>query len=446
MDTLIYRGNINCFTDPNYPAANSGDVYKVTGAGHIGGASGPDVEVGDTIICYVDASAAGTHAVVGANWAIAQTNMDTSLYAPLASPTFTGIPSAPTPTAGTNTTQIATTAFVKSEFGNVDALIYKGVLACVGSPNYPAADAGHVYKVSSAGKIGGASGQVVEIGDLLICAVDGSTSDTHAAVGANWDIIQVNIDITAPTRLVVAIKAGEYLRKGQAVYISGTSAGIPVAWKADNTTTGKSRIIGCVLADMNPGDATIDGYAVRGGTITGIDCRTTGTVAGYVNPLQQTWANGDLLFALGGANAGGLTNVRPTSGRSVKVCYAVNGNDPACTFLMHPMENPVWTTGASGEDVVLRLGDSSGTNKVSIRDYANAEVGYINSDGNLNVIGQISSDVVTGTAPLDVASTTVITNLNADLLDGSHSTTFLPTIGATAPGAPASGQLWWDTS
>jgi hypothetical protein len=32
--------------------------------------------------------------------------------APLASPTFTGVPAAPTATAGTNTTQLATTAFV----------------------------------------------------------------------------------------------------------------------------------------------------------------------------------------------------------------------------------------------------------------------------------------------------------------------------------------------
>jgi hypothetical protein len=37
-----------------------------------------------------------------------------SSYALLASPTFTGIPAAPTATAGTNTTQIATTAFVQS--------------------------------------------------------------------------------------------------------------------------------------------------------------------------------------------------------------------------------------------------------------------------------------------------------------------------------------------
>jgi hypothetical protein len=35
-----------------------------------------------------------------------------STYAPLASPTFTGVPAAPTATLGTNTTQVATTAFV----------------------------------------------------------------------------------------------------------------------------------------------------------------------------------------------------------------------------------------------------------------------------------------------------------------------------------------------
>lgn len=38
-----------------------------------------------------------------------------SFYAPLASPAFTGTPTAPTAPAGTNTTQIATTAFVQTE-------------------------------------------------------------------------------------------------------------------------------------------------------------------------------------------------------------------------------------------------------------------------------------------------------------------------------------------
>jgi hypothetical protein len=40
--------------------------------------------------------------------------LEGTTYAPIASPTFTGTPKAPTAAAGTNTTQIATTAFVKT--------------------------------------------------------------------------------------------------------------------------------------------------------------------------------------------------------------------------------------------------------------------------------------------------------------------------------------------
>lgn len=40
-------------------------------------------------------------------------------YAPLASPTFTGVPAAPTASAGTNTTQIATTAYVSTAISNL---------------------------------------------------------------------------------------------------------------------------------------------------------------------------------------------------------------------------------------------------------------------------------------------------------------------------------------
>lgn len=79
-------------------------------------------------------------------------------------------------------------------FSAIDALVYKGVIDCSSNPNYPAADAGHVYKVSVAGKIGGGSGPNVEVGDTLICAVDSSASGNHATVGANWGIIQANID------------------------------------------------------------------------------------------------------------------------------------------------------------------------------------------------------------------------------------------------------------
>jgi len=46
-------------------------------------------------------------------------DQDLSGYAPLASPTFTGTPAAPTAAAGTNTTQLATTAFVSTAVSNL---------------------------------------------------------------------------------------------------------------------------------------------------------------------------------------------------------------------------------------------------------------------------------------------------------------------------------------
>ena len=48
-------------------------------------------------------------------------NVITSTYAPLASPTFTGTPKVPTATAGTNTTQIATTAFVMNAISGISS-------------------------------------------------------------------------------------------------------------------------------------------------------------------------------------------------------------------------------------------------------------------------------------------------------------------------------------
>jgi len=54
-----------------------------------------------------DADAATARATLGA--------------APIASPTFTGVPAAPTATAGTNSTQLATTAFVASAIANLVA-------------------------------------------------------------------------------------------------------------------------------------------------------------------------------------------------------------------------------------------------------------------------------------------------------------------------------------
>lgn len=90
--------------------------------------------------------------------------------------------------------QQAVLAKINALLAASDAFVYKGTIDCSANPNYPAADAGWSYRVSVAGRIGGGAGPKVQVGDKIECLVDGSAAGTHAAVGANWNIIQANID------------------------------------------------------------------------------------------------------------------------------------------------------------------------------------------------------------------------------------------------------------
>jgi len=98
--------------------------------------------------------------------------------------------------SGAEDTKIPTEAAVANAISTAlaaaDAMTYKGVIDCSTNPNYPAANAGDTYKVSVAGKIGGASGVSVQVGYILICTVDNTVTGDHATVGANWDVIPIN--------------------------------------------------------------------------------------------------------------------------------------------------------------------------------------------------------------------------------------------------------------
>jgi hypothetical protein len=69
------------------------------------------------------------------------------------------------------------------------ALTLKGNIDASTNPNYPAAVNGDTYYVTVAGKVGGASGKIVEVGDAVICKADAATGN-EAAVGASWFVVQ----------------------------------------------------------------------------------------------------------------------------------------------------------------------------------------------------------------------------------------------------------------
>lgn len=100
--------------------------------------------------------------------------------------------------AANSDTRVATQKAVKTYADQLiaaaDAMVFKGVIDCSANPNYPAADKGWTYRVSVAGKIGGASGTNVEAGDLLLCLADSTASGNQATVGSSWSIAQANLD------------------------------------------------------------------------------------------------------------------------------------------------------------------------------------------------------------------------------------------------------------
>lgn len=96
--------------------------------------------------------------------------------------------------AANSATRVATQAAVKAY---IDAAVTglldcKGDLNCSANPNYPAALKGDSYVVSVAGKIGGASGVSVDIGDVVVAKAD-NAGGTQAAVGASWFTMEHNL-------------------------------------------------------------------------------------------------------------------------------------------------------------------------------------------------------------------------------------------------------------
>lgn len=158
--------------------------------------------------------------------------------APLDSPALIGTPTAPTANAGTNNTQIATTAFVQKEIldkiAAADAMIYKGTIGSGGTitalPNKHLT--GWTYKVITAGTYAGVA---CEIGDMIICLTDGESANN-----SHWTVVQSNTDgtVTGPASSVanrVAIFNGT---SGKVIKDSGytINASVPEGAKFTDTT------------------------------------------------------------------------------------------------------------------------------------------------------------------------------------------------------------------
>lgn len=160
----------------------------------------------------------------------------------------------------------------------VDAILisgtitYQGVIDCSANPNYPAADVGYLYIVSIAGKIGGASGVNVEVGDWILCNTTNAGGD-QASVGDDFNIVQTNIDgaVTGPASAVSGDFATFNGTTGKIIQDSGLSL-------TTSTSLGTSNV-------LIPSQNAVKVYA---------DTKATKVGGGTTNDLVSLTSGGDI--------------------------------------------------------------------------------------------------------------------------------------------------------
>jgi hypothetical protein len=193
----------------------------------------------------------------------------------------------------------------------INGLKIAGERDCSGSPKYPKADAGDLWLVSVAGKIGGASGAIVRAGDLLLCAVDESAEGTQADVGSHWVIIP-------GTESLAAILAGSGVTTGEgapakglalgALYVQQTAGKNVALWRGKGAgeepeqvadlsgTPADGSVTAAKVAAANvdgaagtPGMRSLDTAAIIGGESTDTQTPSRKAVEAALKLLAKVW-------------------------------------------------------------------------------------------------------------------------------------------------------------
>lgn len=315
-------------------------------------------------------------------------------------------------------------SYADSILGSNNAMLFKGALeAGISSPGTytPMADIGNTYVVTfgngayrdSVGYINGVS---VEVGDLLICKEATAASDgtNWEEVSKKWTYVQTNTTgvVSGPSSATI----------GQlAVFDSITGKlikGLP------NGSVGQMLVIGesGIPAWANKPDRLnyALSFQVKGVEFTSFD----GYEAKKVNFIA-----GDNMF-ITSDNQGNLTLAADPGSDTVNTAGATDLINTKL-FLIGAESQTESPQTYSNRYVYVGADNClySDGKKVSTTDHTHPI--YVTLDTEQTINGSktfttpIISTVASGTAPLVVASNTLVSNLNADLLDGLHAKSFI---------------------
>lgn len=291
------------------------------------------------------------------------------------------------------------------------------------------------------------SGNVSITGNLGVSQI--SKNDSSIAINDTGSSSTVAITIDGATAATID-GAGVKLPSGDAYYINGTSV-LNATTLGTGVTASSLTSVGTLTGLTLSG--TLNGTTVSaatignsGATFTGASLSLTGTLntAGTATVNALT-ANADVTVG-GNLVVNGTTttiNVDTVTVEDKNITLAnvasptnttADGGGITVKGATDKTFNWVNATGAwtSSEDVNLLTGKVYEINGATVLSATTLGSGVTASSltsvgtlTGLTISGQINSTVATGTAPFAVASTTAVTNLNADLWDGNHFSSYL---------------------
>lgn len=140
---------------------------------------------------------------------------------------------------------------------------------------------------------------------------------------------------------------------------------------------------------------------------------------GLVGDASKTWSNGQFT----NLTIDGTLSVRTAIDLADSDILQFGTSDDAKIFY-------------DGSANILDIELESSAVSLNITDNGTDKVVITRSNGNISTVGQLISTIATGTAPISVSSSTVVANLNADLLDGQHGSYYAPISSPALSGTP----------
>jgi len=340
-----------------------------------------------------------------------------STYAPLASPALTGVPTAPTAAANTNTTQIATTAYVQTELTD----LINGAPGALDTLNELATalgnDANYSTTISTAlsqklPKTGGTMVGAIDMGGYKVTNLATPTVSTDAATKGYIDTAVIApTNLTGPITSVgnataIASQTGtgtKFVMDTSPIIVTPTITGSIIATGSINGTTIPTSKTLVTTTDKLSVHAATTSLELAGviSDETGTGSLVFATSPTLVTPALGTPSSVTLTNATGLSLTSGVTGTLPVANGGTGVTTStgtganVLGTSPTLTT---PVISSIVNTGTltlptSTDTLVGRATTDTLTNKTIS---AGVLTGTVTAGGGVGTAGQVLSSTGTG--------------------------------------------------